>query len=414
MALLARDDERLAARLKIMEAENRSALAKIHSDIHAQHGAALDGDGGFGGGGGGRAVREEGTQEERGHDHLQALEEKMQERMAAMQDRAADMLEEQLQAFDALLRKHGGSSQPTGLSPSHSQSVQPPAGPELANNVGDLIGELERKISGKFQQFENKLSSKLEVQMQQLEKKLEKKLGDEMQQVSPQPHAARESSEDAIRRLISTPQPVCPTWQVHRSLAKLNAKMRAQTGQVSDGLDLVGQAVSSLAVSGSNGQVRYLPPEGQVLAHRGMPACAKHTHTTGSTPRCNAYIFSLVIKSRPQHGPLVTGGGADTPPGQADEPAAASRTISGSWRSAEASAGRSRERGSERSVARGSSEESASTQRGRVEEYPGQRKSSSTRTHGNFIHTAEDRPVSGTVSLSDALVVSCVCACACV
>jgi len=396
VALLARDDERLAARLKIMEAENRSALAKIHSDIHAQHGAALDGDGGFGGGGGGRAVRGEGTQEERGHDHLQALEEKMQERMAAMQDRAADMLEEQLQAFDALLRKHGGSSQPTGLSPSHSQSVQPPAGPESANNVGDLIRELE-----------NKLSSKLEVQMQQLEKKL----GDEMQQVSPQPHAARESSEDAIRRLISTPQPVCPTWQVHRSLAKLNAKMRAQTGQVSDGLDLVGQAVSSLAVSGSNGQVRYLPPEGQVLAHRGMPACAKHTHTTGSTPRCNAYIFSLVIKSRPQHGPLVTGGGADTPPGQADEPAAASRTNSGSWRSAEASAGRSRERGSERSVARGRPEESASTQSGRVEEYLEERKNSSTRTHGLFIHTAEDRPVSGTVSLSDALVVPCVCVC---
>jgi hypothetical protein len=188
VALLACDDERLAARLKIMEAETRSALAKIRSDIHAQHGAALYGGGGFGGGGGGRAVREEGTQEDRGHDHLQALEEQMQDRMeqmqdrmAEMQDRAADKLEEQLQAFEALLRKHGGSPQPTDLSP--SQSVQPPAGPESANTVGDLIRELERKISGKFQLFESKLSSKLEVQMQQLEEKL----GDEMQQVSPSP-----------------------------------------------------------------------------------------------------------------------------------------------------------------------------------------------------------------------------------
>jgi hypothetical protein len=227
VALLARDDERLAARLKIMEAENRSALAKIHSDIHAQHGAALDGDGGFGGGGGGRAVRGEGTQEERGHDHLQALEEKMQERMAAMQDRAADMLEEQLQAFDALLRKHGGSSQPTGLSPSHSQSVQPPAGPELANNVGDLIGELERKISGKFQQFENKLSSKLEVQMQQLEKKL----GDEMQQVSPSPMRLANPRKTPSAGLSPHPNPCVRPGRCTEALPSLMPRCERRRGK---------------------------------------------------------------------------------------------------------------------------------------------------------------------------------------
>ena len=88
-------------------------------------------------------------------------------------------------------------------------------------------------------------------------------------------------------------------------------------------------------------------------------------------------------------------GCADTPPGQAHEPAAASHTNSGRWRTAEASAGRSQGRGSERSIARKSvaHEESASAQGERVQEYSPERQSS--RTHGLFIHTAEDRPVGG-------------------
>ena len=69
-------------------------------------------------------------------------------------------------------------------------------------------------------------------------------------------------------------------WQVHRSLAKLNAKMRTQTEQVSDGRGLVEQAASSLAMPGSNGQVRYLPPE-QKAKCSPTAACQpeRHTHT---------------------------------------------------------------------------------------------------------------------------------------
>ena len=183
-----------------MEASTRSVLSEIHSDIRAQHplrhmrastGASLDGGGG-GGGVVGRAVREEKAREEGEHDHLQALEEKMQDRMAEMQDRTAEMLEEQLRAFEALLRKHSGASQPADLSSSHSHSVQPPAGPELANGVGDLIRELEKKVS-----------SKLDAQFQLIEKML----GGEMQQVSPRHRAARESSHGAFRRLTFPPAP---------------------------------------------------------------------------------------------------------------------------------------------------------------------------------------------------------------
>ena len=73
----------------------------------------------------------------------------------------------------------------------------------MANGVGDLIRELEKKISGKLQQLEKKVSSKLDAQFQLIEKTL----GGEMQQVSPRHRAARESSHGAFCRLTSAPAP---------------------------------------------------------------------------------------------------------------------------------------------------------------------------------------------------------------